>query len=104
MTYNNHIATFHTKFATLEFTRDRKAMSVIVKPEEDTNEIFIKGAPEGILESCNRVMLQNGTIVNMSSDFKNKVNGQVTEMAQKALRCLAIAYKDDHIFKDYNGP
>ena len=30
MSYNNYIAETHKKFATLEFTRDRKAMSVIV--------------------------------------------------------------------------
>lgn len=49
------------KLATLEFSRDRKSMSVIVRPEagkaKDGTSLLVKGAPESILERCSTVSL-----------------------------------------------
>ena len=41
----------YTKLATLEFSRDRKSMSVLCKDaNKDKNVMFIKGAPDYLLK------------------------------------------------------
>ena len=44
--YNNFLNTQYKKLATLEFTRDRKSMSVLCQASNKSNLMFIKGAPE----------------------------------------------------------
>jgi len=55
--YNNHLSTKMKRLAVLEFSRDRKAMSVICQnPETERNTMFIKGAPDYILKPSERAM------------------------------------------------
>jgi Ca2+-transporting ATPase len=46
----------------LEFTRDRKSMSVLVKDKsgKNPNIMYIKGAPEYLLESSTHIMNNSG--------------------------------------------
>merc|ERR1719223_1225758 len=53
MAFSDHWAAGGQKMATLEFTRDRKSMSVIYSDAATgRNTLYAKGAPEGILERC----------------------------------------------------
>lgn len=105
MAYNEKVQTLWTKHATLEFTRDRKAMSVIVGKRGVPNHIQIKGAPDFIVKKCNKVMLSNGEVVDFTESMKENMNNIITEKAMKALRTIGLAYKDDsEIFADYDGP
>jgi magnesium-transporting ATPase (P-type) len=46
-----------TRLATLEFSRDRKSMSILVKEAgARKNVMFIKGAPDYLLERTNLIM------------------------------------------------
>jgi len=80
----------------LEFTRDRKSMSVICSPKsgKGDNVLFVKGAPEGILARCSKVMLQNGQIVPLTAKGREVFNKQVDLKAGDALRCLGFALKE----------
>ena len=70
------------RLATLDFDRDRKSMSVIVRDRKsDQLILLVKGAPEGILERC--------------SDVSNRrdVATKIAKYGREALRTLAFAYK-----------
>eukprot|EP00444_Apocalathium_aciculiferum_P035635 CAMPEP_0183489286 /NCGR_PEP_ID=MMETSP0370-20130417/181367_1 /TAXON_ID=268820 /ORGANISM="Peridinium aciculiferum, Strain PAER-2" /LENGTH=617 /DNA_ID=CAMNT_0025682619 /DNA_START=36 /DNA_END=1888 /DNA_ORIENTATION=- len=58
MAFNNYWTKPCTKHATLEFTRERKSMSVLCSDPDNTgtNTLFVKGAPEGVLERCTTIM------------------------------------------------
>ncbi|KAF0698021.1 Aste57867_11352 [Aphanomyces stellatus] len=103
---NNYWMGLYKKLATLEFSRDRKSMSVLCAQESDSkratrstpatqNILFVKGAPEGLLTRCSTIQLHDGRIVPFTEKGKQAVLAKVTSMAQKSLRCLALAKKED---------
>ncbi|ETV89473.1 hypothetical protein H257_00743 [Aphanomyces astaci] len=97
----------YKKLATLEFSRDRKSMSVLCAQATDIsrratrstpatqNVLFVKGAPEGLLTRCSHVQLHDGRVVPFTDKGRQAVLAKVTTMAQKSLRCLALAKKED---------
>jgi len=95
------------KIATLEFTRDRKSMSVIVatgKTRSSTNELLVKGAPEGLLDRCTSVLTTQG-VVPLTAQGREAIKNKLDRTAKKALRCLGFAYNDQlGPLADYDGP
>jgi Ca2+-transporting ATPase len=94
------------KIATLEFTRTRKSMSVIVKEKgEKTNTLYVKGAPEGVIERCVQYMQPDGKVVALDKAMKTAIEKQIAAMAQSALRVLALAKTAElGTLKEYDGP
>lgn len=92
------------KIVTLEFTRERKSMSALVKPKNSKqNVLYVKGAPESIIERSTRILTPNG-IVPMSATLKQDALDRVTSMSKQALRCIAFAYTEDcRELSDYTG-
>ena len=62
------------------------------------NYTLIKGAPEKIIEKCQYYYNENGTTVNFTD--KNLIEDKISELAQKAIRVLAIAVSKDNIVND----
>ncbi|EQC36759.1 Ca2+-transporting ATPase [Saprolegnia diclina VS20] len=94
------------KLATLEFSRDRKSMSVLcASVATKANVLFVKGAPEGLLHRCTHVQLSNGTTVALTETGKKAILAKVTEMAGLSLRCLAVAQKTSNLgnLASYDG-
>ncbi|CDI82805.1 calcium-transporting ATPase, putative [Eimeria acervulina] len=91
--------------ATLEFSRDRKSMSVLSRNSKTKrNELFVKGAPETLLTRCETMMLPNGDVVPMSEAARKVVLTDVAGMARGALRTLALAVRlDAGPLADYGG-
>ncbi|CAO3616058.1 unnamed protein product [Mucor hiemalis] len=103
--FNNHLKSFSKsdrstacndyygsqckRTATLEFTRDRKSMSVIV----NGNTLYVKGAPESILDRCSFVRLSESSApVPMTSAIRENLNKKVLEYGQNmSLRCIGLA-------------
>ncbi|MFW6383667.1 MAG: cation-translocating P-type ATPase, partial [Nanoarchaeota archaeon] len=54
--------------------------------------VFVKGAPEDLLERCSRINI-NGSIIKLSYKEKNKVMENNASMGKKGLRVLGFAYK-----------
>ena len=82
--------------ATLEFSRDRKSMSILVKNKKGgKNIMFIKGAPDYLLERTNKIVNNKGEVVSMSSSDKARVLDEVKNLAEKGLRTLAICVQED---------
>ena len=104
---NGFIAEQYQKLATMEFSRDRKSMSVLLKKagvagkkgkkSAKDNVLFVKGAPESILERCDYVRLSSsGEAVKLNAAIRSKIMEAMQEYGNKrALRCLAIATVDD---------
>ncbi|TSK22555.1 Sarcoplasmic/endoplasmic reticulum calcium ATPase 2 [Bagarius yarrelli] len=89
------------KELTLEFSRDRKSMSVFCSPNKLTRsstgaKMFVKGAPESVLERCCWIRVGGGTRVPLTSDLKEQLLGTVREWGtgRDTLRCLAMATRD----------
>mmetsp|Transcript_64788 Transcript_64788/g.163120 ORF Transcript_64788/g.163120 Transcript_64788/m.163120 type:complete len:1039 (-) Transcript_64788:152-3268(-) len=96
------------KLATLEFTRDRKSMSVLCSDPAHTggNVLYVKGAPESILERCTHVLLPDGSREPLSDEGRKAIQDKMVELAKKALRTLALAERVDlkeFDLHDYNG-
>jgi len=81
--------------ATLEFNRDRKSMSVVTKPAgKGVNQLLVKGAPEGLLARCTQILRADGTVADLDASAVAAISKQQTRMSGRALRVLALAYKD----------
>jgi len=76
------------------FDSFRKMMSTVNQdPKAKKNYVFSKGAPERILETCDRIII-NGKIIKLRPDVKKKILLQNDQYAKKALRVLGFAYKE----------
>ena len=87
---NDHIEQSIPRLLTFEFTRDRKMMSVLVKLN-GTGALFIKGAPESVLDRCTSAQV-NGNTVPLSEKLKNAILDRTAAYGSQGLRTLALAY------------
>eukprot|EP00923_Selenidium_pygospionis_P048064 GHVN01082811.1.p1 GENE.GHVN01082811.1~~GHVN01082811.1.p1 ORF type:complete len:1079 (+),score=163.66 GHVN01082811.1:914-4150(+) len=97
--------------AVLEFNRDRKSMSVLAKERgthslrKGANVMYVKGAPESILDRCTSLMLPDGTVTPLTSESREAIDEHVREMGDEALRSLAFACRlNCGELSDYDGP
>ncbi|XP_069044434.1 sarcoplasmic/endoplasmic reticulum calcium ATPase 1 isoform X2 [Lepisosteus oculatus] len=91
---------------TLEFSRDRKSMSVFCSPAKASraavgNKMFIKGAPEGVIDRCAYVRVGT-TRVPLTSVVKDKILTVIKEWGtgRDTLRCLALATRDSPLRRE----
>ena len=76
----------------IPFDSAAKYMAVTVENEEDKTAI-IKGAPEVILEACNKTWQGDGAAAVLDSKEKNRLLEVNNRLSAKGLRVLAIAQK-----------
>lgn len=82
------------------FDSERKRIS-IVRKHEGQNLAFVKGSIESLLEVCNMQSV-NDKVIPLSSDEKNKLLKHAESFAEKALRVIAIAYKETPTQENYS--
>lgn len=81
----------------IPFDSERKMMSTVYRSPKKKFLVFTKGAPEKVLECCSAV-IEGGQIKPLTWELKEKIIKQNQEMAGRALRVLALAYKEmDHL-------
>lgn len=92
---NDHWAQQYRKVFTLEFSRDRKMMSVLCADmASGSHSLFVKGAPEAVLERCTSALCGDGTTVPMNKQLKKALYDRVMSFGGTfALRCLALAVR-----------
>lgn len=86
------LATQMPRIDEVPFDSDRAYMATL-NDSEDRRFIFAKGAPEKLLALCTRAGTGAGD-VDLSEDLRSKVLQANRELASRALRVLAIAYKE----------
>lgn len=92
------------RVALLEFDRIRKSMSVIVRTQTGNSKLLVKGAVENVLERSSSLQLADGSVVPLNEESREFLLNQMHIMTSKALRCLALAYKEDLVeFSGYDG-
>lgn len=75
------------------FDSDRKMMSVVCEEQKSGKIlVFTKGAPERVLDKCNRIMV-GGRIRPLNSRDRRTILIQNEKYAKQALRVLGFAYK-----------
>ncbi|KAK2660111.1 hypothetical protein Ddye_006644 [Dipteronia dyeriana] len=82
------------KVSILEFSRDRKMMSVLCSRKQ-MDIMFSKGAPECIISRCTNILCNDGgSTVPMTTNIRAELESRFYSLAGKeTLRCLALAFK-----------
>ncbi|KAF9668462.1 hypothetical protein SADUNF_Sadunf14G0006100 [Salix dunnii] len=82
------------KVSVLEFSRDRKMMSVLCSRKQ-TKIMFSKGAPESIVSRCTSILCNDdGSTVPLSVAVRDELESRFHSFAGKeTLRCLSLAFK-----------
>ena len=84
----------------LGFDSKRKRMSTLHKVE-NKKIMYCKGAPDIILELCDRIII-NGKISRLTRPLKKQILKQNEEFANEALRVLGFAYKETSALEEKN--
>ena len=87
----------YPRISEIPFSSERKRMTTIHKADNGRIFVFMKGAPEIVLEHCSKI-LKKDKIEPISEIEKNMILKVNEEMANNALRVLGIAYKEEKEF------
>ncbi len=82
----------HPRIAEVPFDSARKRMTTFHSAGDEVLA-FMKGAPEVVLSLCDRVLWEGGEIRELDDELRAQIIEVTREMAARALRVLAIAYK-----------
>ncbi|MBW2992250.1 calcium-translocating P-type ATPase, SERCA-type [Candidatus Woesearchaeota archaeon] len=88
------------RLAELQFDSERKRMSTF-HHIEGHNLVLTKGAPDVIVNLCDRVMI-NGKLHRLTKEYKKVILKQNEEFAKQALRVLGFAYKLSNKLEEKN--
>jgi len=92
---NDHWTREHRRLAELEFTRDRKMMSVLCCDSRENCTMYLKGAPEVVLQRCTSVHCnETGAVIPLGEKTRQLLANRVHNFgARDALRVIALAFK-----------
>ncbi|MEA3408680.1 MAG: cation-translocating P-type ATPase [Chloroflexota bacterium] len=82
----------HPRVDEVPFDSKRKRMSTINRVSGDAYEAYIKGAPDIMLELCDRIYTE-GEIKPLTPERRQRILDMNYELASQALRVLAVAYR-----------
>jgi len=93
--FNENLNNTFEQIDRLGFHSDRKRMSTIVHHSNGKYFIYMKGAPEVILNNCANYLRSNGNGVNQLNENELKKFDSITKkFSEMTLRNLAIAFKE----------
>jgi Ca2+-transporting ATPase len=88
-----HLETCHSRLHEVPFTSERKRMTTVHKSPEGERFVYVKGAVEILLDRSGYI-LKGSKAVKLTKTEKEQIIKTNEEMANQALRVLAIAYKE----------
>ncbi len=92
MTKEN-LESMYPRIKEVPFTSERKRMTTVHKSQDGKIFAYVKGAPETIIERCDRVF-KDGKTTELTIREKKHILGKNEKMAREALRVLAVGYKE----------
>lgn len=76
----------------LTFSTERKYMATVVEsPQNGEKVVYVKGAPEIVLNHCKDVAMENGS--NPVSEMQGEIESLLLSYQNQAMRTLGFAYK-----------
>ena len=81
------------EIAQFPFSSGTKRMSTVVKSESG-GKVLTKGAAEIILSLCSFILLDDGEVVEMTSEHKTMIQAAIKDYANRALRAISLGYKE----------
>lgn len=106
MAFSNYWMKGMTKRAVLEFSRDRKSMSVLWHDSSTgSNVLFAKGAPEMLVKRCSKILLPDGQVEPLTDGWRAEIDKELQQMAKGALRTMGLAMKMEDLkdLETYDG-
>ncbi len=88
-----NLDTCHSRIQEVPFTSERKRMTTAHKSPDGELFSYVKGAVEILLDHSGYI-LKGGKVIKLSQKEKEQILKTNEEMANQALRVLAIAYKE----------
>ena len=85
----------YRRLAEIPFTSERKLMSVLAAPNDDSereSRLFCKGAPDVLLGRCDRI-LDGGQVRPMTSADRERILARVSSLSADAYRTLGQAFR-----------
>ncbi|KAI3627870.1 P-type Ca(2+) transporter [Malassezia furfur] len=82
------------RLLTLEFSRDRKLMSTLVRHPVAGSRLLVKGAPESVLERCTSVYVDAETRTPLNESQLRALQAKLEAYGREGLRALAVAVRD----------
>jgi sodium/potassium-transporting ATPase subunit alpha len=79
-----------------------KRMEVICRTPEGKLEVYLKGAPEVVVEMCGAVM-ESGEVGELTKEKKKELFDQHLRLAERGERVIALAYRQAEEQKEYTG-
>lgn len=76
----------------LPFDSDRKQMTIL-RHKGDSHVAFVKGAPDILLSNCTTVE-ENRRVIPLDKNSREEIMKATTGLADKAMRVLAVAYRE----------
>lgn len=87
--WRSKLESIYLRVKELPFNSERKRMTIISE-QDNKFEVFVKGAPEVILDRCAHIQTRDG-IKKLSPDDRARMQQSCKLMASEALRVLALA-------------
>ncbi len=75
------------------FDSMRKMMSTVHRTDNGFIQ-YTKGAPDVVLSRCTKYLGENGAVIDMTDEIREKIDSRNKAMADRALRVLAAAYRE----------
>ncbi len=89
----DNIRTDHPRLDQIPFSSDSKYMVSMNSNPDGNATIWLKGAPERVLDFSSHILDQNGQTIPLDEETRNWIREQTRTLAQQALRPLAAAFK-----------
>ncbi len=86
------LSTAYERIDELPFDSDRKCMSIVCKSSKGEVYVFTKGAPDIIIDKCNRIMSAKG-IIKLDELTRRSITKINDGMANNALRVMGLAFR-----------